>query len=184
MTGADTCCMSGENIVLIGFMGSGKSSIGRLIAAKLRYSFVDTDQIVVKKSGAEISEIFRLHGEDYFRVQERLAIESLKTDTRRVIATGGGVVTRPENVALLRELGFVVWLTASEEVIFDRVSRNTKRPLLQTPNPRQTIADLLAKRTPLYDAAAHWKIDTSTKSHEAVADALIAQAQLFFSGNR
>lgn len=175
--------MAGENIVLIGFMGSGKSSIGRLIAAKLRYSFVDTDQIVVKKSGTGISEIFRLHGEDYFRVQERLAIESLKTGMGQVIATGGGVVTRPENTALLRELGFVVWLTASEEVIFNRVSRNKKRPLLQTPNPRQTIADLLAQREPLYEAAAHWKIDTSTQSHEAIADALIAQARSFFRGN-
>ncbi len=174
--------MAGNHIVLIGFMGSGKSSIGRLIAAKLGCHFVDTDQIVVREAGMEIPEIFRLHGEDSFRERERRAIESLKGGTtHRVIATGGGVVTRPENARLLRELGFVVWFTASEEVIFNRVSRNKKRPLLQTPNPRQTIASLLAQREPLYAAAAHWKIDTSAFSHDAVARETIAEARRFFS---
>ena len=175
--------MAGENIVLIGFMGSGKSSVGRLIVANLGYRFVDTDHLVVQNSGAEISEIFRIHGEENFRDRERLALDSLGKNARLVIATGGGVVTRPENTPLLRALGFVVWLTASQDTIFERVSRNKKRPLLQTANPRETIANLLVQRTPLYEAAAQFTIDTSGKSHKEIADETIAGARRFFSWN-
>lgn len=172
--------MAAENIVLIGFMGSGKSSIGRLIASKLRYRFVDTDQLVVSGTGMEISELFRLHGEAHFRDEERRALESLKNETRHVIATGGGIVTRLENRPALLELGFVVWLSANEDTIFERISRNTKRPLLQTPNPRETIANLLAERMPLYKSVAHFTIDTSTQSHNAIAEAVIAEGRRFF----
>src|SRR5450432_1892516 len=172
--------MAGENIVLIGFMGSGKSSIGRLIASRLDYRFVDTDHIVVQNSGMDIPEIFRIHGEEYFRGQERLGLASLKNKTRLAIATGGGIVTRGENLPLLRDLGFVVWLTATEEMIFKRVSRNQKRPLLQTPNPRETIAKLLAERRPMYEAAAQLTIDTSGKTHAKIADELISEAESFF----
>ena len=173
--------MSCENIVLIGFMGSGKSSVGRLIASSLGYRFVDTDHLVIQATGAEISEIFKNHGESYFRDQERIALQSLQQSDRLVIATGGGIVTREENIALLRKLGFVVWLTASEEVIFDRVSRNTKRPLLQTANPRETISHLLAQRKPQYEAAAQFVFDTSEFPHAGIAESIIAAAASHFT---
>jgi shikimate kinase len=116
-----------QNIALIGFIGSGKSSIGRLIAGRLGFIFVDTDALVTQRAGLEI-------------------------------ATGGGIVLRERNHELLRELGLVVLLTANEEVIYERVSRNTKRPLLQTENPRETLSRLQAARDPLYAAAAQWTL--------------------------
>ncbi|MDB6148832.1 MAG: aroK [Chthoniobacter sp.] len=169
------------NFVLIGFMGSGKSSIGRLIAGRLGYRFVDTDALVVRRAGQEIVDIFATHGEAHFRDLETAALESLAGEAHCVIATGGGIVVRERNHALLRRLGFVVLLTATEDVIFERVSRNSKRPLLQTANPRATISEMLAARAPLYEAAAQWMLDTSDLSHREAAEALIAEARRFFS---
>ncbi len=170
-----------QNIVLIGFMGSGKTSIGRLIAGRLGFQFVDTDALLVQRTGIEIPEIFRLEGEEHFRDLETGVLESLTHLQRCVISTGGGVVLRERNRELLRELGFVVLLTASEEVIFERVSRNSKRPLLQTPNPRETVAGLLAARQPAYAAAAKFTIDNTTLSHAQTADAVIAEARRAFA---
>jgi shikimate kinase len=159
-----------ENIVLVGFMGSGKSSVGRLIARTLGGRFVDTDRLVVDHAGREIAEIFAREGEGFFRQEETRALRSLLGGRRLVIATGGGIVTVEENVAMLRQLGFVVWLEASEEVIWDRVSRNRKRPLLHTENPRQTIHALLEQRAPLYAAAADMNVDTTGLTHAEVAE--------------
>ena len=169
------------NIVLIGFMGSGKSSIGRLVAARLGFQFVDTDAVLVEREGREIAEIFAREGEARFRDLESAVLASLSARDRCVISTGGGVVLREENRALLHDLGFTVWLTASEDVIFQRVSRNTKRPLLQTANPRETVAQLLAARRPLYEAAAQFTIETTALAHAAAADAVIAEARRVFS---
>jgi shikimate kinase len=121
-----------------------------------------------------ISDIFETHGEVYFRDLETAVLESLHENRHCVIATGGGAVLKERNRAILKSLGFVVWLTASEDVIFDRVSRNNKRPLLQTENPRATISHLLAARRPLYEAAADFSLDTTTFSHDAAAKAVIA----------
>lgn len=170
------------NFVLIGFMGSGKSSIGRILATKLGYSLVDTDAMVVEAAGMQITDIFARHGEDAFRDYESKALRCLaeRGANRTVISTGGGIVMRPGNVALLHELGFVVLLTASEEVLFERVSRNKARPLLQTPNPRETLSQLLSRRGPLYAAAADFTLDTSARSHAQAADAMIAEARRRF----
>ncbi len=166
------------NLVLIGFMGSGKSSIGRILATKLGFQLLDTDALVVEAAGMQITEIFAQKGEPSFREYESRALEFLRQRQTRnaVVATGGGIVTQPGNVPLLHELGFVVELTASEEVIFERVSRNKARPLLHTPNPRETVANLLAARAPLYAAAADFTVDTSYKTHAQAADAIIAEA--------
>lgn len=169
-----------KNIILIGFMGSGKTSSGQVIAARLEFQFVDTDQWIVQNTGLQITELFEKHGEAYFRDQETLALESLRNQTRQVIATGGGIVLRKNNVALLQRLGFVAWLTASEEMIFERVSRNNKRPLMQTENPRETIHQLLTQRNPLYASAAQFTIDTDGRTHEEIADAVIFEAQRSF----
>ena len=170
-----------QNIVLIGFMGSGKSSVGRLIAGRLGFQFVDTDALIVERAGMEIPEIFERDGEAHFRDLETAVLESLAHRDRCVIATGGGVVLRERNRELLEELGFVVLLTASEDVIFERVSRNAKRPLLQTPNPRETVSTMLAARLPAYEATAQWTLDNSTLSHAAAAEAVIAEARLAFA---
>ncbi len=159
-----------ENVVLVGFMGSGKSSVGRLVARTLQGRFVDTDRLVVELAGREITEIFATEGEAFFRRQESHALESLRGQRGLVVATGGGIVTVPENVAALKALGLVVWLTASEEIIWDRVSRNQKRPLLHTADPRGTVRELLAKRNPLYLKAADLEVDTTHLTHAQVAE--------------
>ena len=158
-------------------MGSGKSSIGRIVAAQLGFQFVDTDQMVVEKTGAQIADIFRERGEEFFRDEESRVLESMQNRSGLVIATGGGIILRESNTALLRKLGPVVWLSANEEIIFDRVSRNNKRPLLQTENPRETIRTLLTQRTPLYDAAAQCAVDTGNLPHDEIAEAVILKAQ-------
>ena len=167
------------NLVLIGFMGSGKSSIGRILATKLGFHLLDTDALVVEAAGMQITDIFAWKGEEGFREYEANALTYLvdRNAKRAVIATGGGIVTRESNLPLLHRLGFVVQLTASEEVIFDRVSRNKARPLLHTPNPRETVSQLLARRAPLYAAAADYTLDTTTKSHMQAANVIIAEAR-------
>jgi shikimate kinase len=170
-----------QNIVFIGFMGSGKTSIGRLVAKKLGFQFVDTDAVVVERAGLQVPEIFARHGEAWFRDQETSALESMAILNRSVISTGGGIVLRAENRSLLQDLGFVVWLTASEEVIFDRVSRNKRRPLLQTADPRQTVQELLAQRQEFYQSASRFTLDTTGLSHEQAADAVIVEAKRAFS---
>lgn len=169
------------NIVLIGFMGSGKSSIGRRVATRLGFQFLDTDALLVEREGREITEIFEQDGEARFRDLETSVLSSLGMRDRCVISTGGGVILREENRALLRQLGLVVWLTASDDVIYERVSRTDKRPLLRTSDPRATVTELFAARRPLYDAAAEFTLDTSTLSHAQAADALIAEARRAFS---
>ena len=165
-----------ENIVLVGFMGSGKSAVGRLVAKRLRFEFVDTDALIVKRAGMPISQLFAEHGEEHFRDVETSVLESLDDRRRCVIATGGGAVVKERNHAILKSLGFVVWLTASEDVIFGRVSRNDKRPLLQTEDPRATISQMLAARGPLYEGAADFSVDTTALSHNAAAEAVMAAA--------
>jgi shikimate kinase len=166
-----------KNIILIGFMGSGKSSVGRIIAPQVNFALADTDHLVIQNTGLQITEIFKNHGEEYFRDHETAALESLRGNTGLVVSTGGGIVLRERNVALLKELGFIAWLTASEETLFERVSRGNKRPLMLTSTPRETIHNLLVEREPLYASAAHFTIDTSGMTHEEVAHAIILEAR-------
>lgn len=158
------------NVALVGFMGSGKSSVGRLIARSLGGRFVDTDRLVVDHAGCEITEIFATRGEAYFRSVESGVLRALLGEAGLVVATGGGIVTVAENAGALTELGYVVWLDASEEVIWERVSRNSNRPLLHTENPRETMRRLLEARNPMYQAVANLRVDTSTLTHAEVAE--------------
>jgi shikimate kinase len=171
---------SRPNLILIGFMGTGKSSIGRIVAHRLRFQFIDTDALIVERAGMEISEIFAREGEAHFRDMESNAIESLVLHDRYVIATGGGAVLREQNRNALRSLGYVVLLTAREGIILDRVLHNSKRPLLHTPNPAAKVAQLLAERRPAYEAAAHWTLDTSDLTREQAAEALLDAARAAF----
>jgi len=173
-----------ENIVLVGFMGSGKTSIGKRVAKQLGFQFIDTDQVIVDRAGLPISDIFARDGEPAFRDLETSAIISIGHLKRCVIATGGGAVLRDKNRTLLRGLGFVIELTADEDTIYDRVARNTKRPLLQTEDPRATLRELLQTRRPFYDQAAQFVLDTTHLDHAAAADAIIAEARRAFSWHR
>ena len=169
------------NVILIGFMGTGKSSVGRAIASRMGFQFIDTDALVVEHARMDIADIFAKEGEARFRDMETAAIESVGHFTRCVIATGGGAVLREQNRTLLRKLGFVVCLTASEATIFERVARNQKRPLLHTENPRETVSRMLAERATFYEQTAELILDTTTFSHQQAADAVIAGARRAFS---
>jgi shikimate kinase len=163
----------GQSIVLIGFMGAGKSAAGRALARKTRLPRFDTDEIVSARFGLAIPEIFAAFGEEKFRDAETEALHQFSYKTPAIIVTGGGIVLRPANVQLLRALGMVVNLEADEETLFRRISRRATRPLLQAENPRATLVELLRVRDPLYRAAADVRLDTSCLTHDEVADAIL-----------
>ena len=162
-----------QSIVLIGFMGAGKSSTGKALARKTGLPLFDTDEIVSARFGLSVTEIFVQLGEEEFREAETEALKQLSAAAPAIIVTGGGIVLRPENVKMLRELGKVISLEADEETLFRRISRRATRPLLQTKNPRATMAELLRVRDPLYRAAADLRLDTSRLTHDEVADAIL-----------
>jgi shikimate kinase len=166
-----------RSIVLIGFMGSGKSSAGRILAQKTGWPRFDTDEIVSARIGRTIAEIFAEFGEEKFRDAETEAVKGLSAVAPGVIVTGGGIVLRPENVELLRRVGMLVHLEADEETLFRRVSRRATRPLLQTENPRATLTELLRVRLPLYRQAADFHLDTSQLTHDEVAEAVIKKME-------
>jgi len=168
-----------RNLVLVGFMGSGKSSVGREITRRWGFRFLDTDTIIRQKYRKSIPDIFASFGEPVFRDEENKALQDLQNSHRAVIATGGGIVLQPRNHPLLRSLGVVVWLTASEEVIWERVSRNQNRPLLRTQDPRTTIRTLMSTRYPLYGSLADITVETSGLTHQEVADRAVAAIRLW-----
>ncbi|MEY2490092.1 MAG: shikimate kinase [Verrucomicrobiota bacterium] len=163
----------GQSIVLIGFMGAGKSSTGKALARKTGLPRFDTDEMVSTRFGLSVTEIFVQFGEEEFRDAETKTLEQLATAAPAIIVTGGGIVLRPENVKILRELGRVVSLEADAETLFGRISRRATRPLLRTENPRQTLVELLRVRDPLYRAAADVRLDTSRLTHDEVVEAIL-----------
>lgn len=167
----------GRAIVLIGFMGSGKSSAGRILERKMGWPRFDTDEMVSAQFSRPIPAIFAEFGEDTFRDAESAAVGQLSAATPAVVVTGGGIVLRASNVESLRRLGTLVHLEADEETLFRRVSRRATRPLLQTENPRATMAELLRVRLPLYREAADVAVDTSRLTHEEVAEAIVNKVE-------
>jgi shikimate kinase len=142
-----------HNLALIGFMGAGKSSVGRIAAEQLQFRFVDTDELIEKRMGKTVTQIFAEQGEPAFRQMEQKVIEELAGKQKLVISTGGGVVLNPANLTSLKAHALVVCLWASPQVIWKRVRTQTQRPLLQTPDPLAKIRELLAQREPLYRQA-------------------------------
>jgi shikimate kinase len=163
----------GDAIVVIGFMGAGKSSVGRTLARMTGLPRFDTDEMVAERFGLTVSEIFETQGEEAFRKAEAEALQELAGKRGAIITTGGGILLRPENADLVRQLGTVVHLEADEETLFRRINRRTTRPLLRTENPRTTLTKLLQVRMPLYRAAADIKVDTSHLTHDQVAKKIL-----------
>jgi shikimate kinase len=162
-----------ENIYLIGLMGAGKTTIGRLLAKSLAVPFYDSDKAIEENTGVDIPTIFEFEGEDGFRDREQKMIRQLTKIDGIVMATGGGAILREENRKLLQENGFVVYLKCSVDRILERTRRDTQRPLLKTDNPRGKIEDLFDQREPLYLACADFKIDTGTLPSKIVANHIL-----------
>lgn len=173
-----------KNLILVGFMGSGKSTVGRELHSRLGYELVDMDTVIEQREGRPITRIFEENGEEYFRDLETALLRELHDSPdagRRIISTGGGVVGREENRDLLRSMGYVVWLHAPVDVIYDRTSRNRERPLLQTEDPIAKISALMEKRQPWYQETAHLKVDTNGLDGGELAVGILESARYFFS---
>jgi shikimate kinase len=149
-----------KNIILLGFMGTGKTAVGKKLAEELQKDFLDIDELIEKENGISISEIFFNFGEEYFRQLEAEKVKEVSEYENTVIATGGGIVLREENIGNLRKNGVLICLSARPEVIIARTKAEKNRPLLDTPYPSETIVELLRFRAPLY-AQAGAMVDTS-----------------------
>ena len=173
------------NVILTGFMGCGKTTVGQLLARQLGFQFIDTDQLVVKKARRPIPVIFEQEGEAGFRSLESSILDELTDSStpaaRAVIATGGGIVTVPDNIGKLRALGLVIWLNPPEEVLYQRIMRNHDRPLVRTADPRQNVHDLLTIRRPLYTSAADMDVDVSDVTPDEAAYGLAESVRVHFA---
>ena len=172
--------MTGErqihNLALIGFMGTGKSSVGRLAATQLRYDLVDTDEWIERRAGKSISRIFAEDGEAAFRDIERQLVAEMAGWRRKVISTGGGLAANDANIASLNQHALIVCLWATPEAIYERVRNQVHRPLLQGPDPLGRIRELLTQRTPFY-RQADVLVHTGTRSVREVAQQVLHQFQ-------
>ena len=155
-------------------MGAGKSAVGRELSRRTGWPRHDTDEMIREKFGISIPDIFARHGEAAFRVAETTLLKTLKRGMAGIVVTGGGIILREENVRLLRGMGRIVWLDADEEILWQRASRHSTRPLLQTPDPQARFAELLRVRRPLYQTAADYRINTSSSNIARVTDEIIA----------
>lgn len=161
-----------ENIILTGFMGTGKSVVGKIIAKKTGLAFVDTDELIVDKAGKSISSIFEEDGEGAFRQIEAQVISEACKIKGRVISTGGGAVTIEDNLRIMKESGVLLALTASSDVIMKRIENEGHRPLLKDDNSKKKIEELIFSREPYYKKA-DIVIDTSNLSPNDVAEKII-----------
>jgi len=169
------------NIVLVGFMGTGKTTVGRLLAARLGMEFVDADDVIVAREGRAISDIFASSGEPYFRAVERKVVSGLAARRGLVVAAGGGVVLNQANLDDLGRDGFVVCLTAEPATVLSRVQQDTSRPLLAGDDKLSRITALLEKRRPLYDAVPR-RVATDSLKPEEIAGRIESQYRTFLSG--
>ncbi len=167
--------MSHRNIILVGPMGSGKSTIGSLIAKRLHRDFMDSDHYIEERTGVDIARIFDVEGEQGFRDRESKALIDLLSQSDRVIATGGGSVLRQENQRLLKQKGYIVFLDTTVNQQMQRLRRDKKRPLLQTENPRERLEALLAERRPIYLDLADLTIKTDKRVARRLAADIINQ---------
>jgi shikimate kinase len=164
---------SKHNIFLIGPMGVGKTTIGRSLAHQLHLEFIDSDQEIERRAGADISWIFDVEGEPGFRERETQVIEDLSQRQGVLVATGGGSVIRPENRAFLRAGGIVIFLDTTLEMQVKRTAKDKKRPLLQTGNPAAVLRELKRIRDPLYNELADIKVVVGESSGKRVMSSIL-----------
>lgn len=157
-----------HNIVLVGMMGSGKSTIGKQLATQHNLHFIDTDTEIETQTHKKITDIFLSQGENAFRAIETAYCSTLPDKKNHVIATGGGIVLAPENRIYLRQTGYIVYLKATVETLLDRLSKDTSRPLLAGTDKAKKLADLLAQRDTLYQNLAHTVLTVGTQTPEDI----------------
>lgn len=167
----------GGNIYLVGMMGAGKTTVGKLLARRLRRRFIDADQEIERRCGVRIPVIFDIEGEAGFRGREAQIIAELTSLDGVVLATGGGAVLSAENRRLLASRGTVVYLRAQPADLYQRVRQDKNRPLLATGNPRARLEELYAQRDPLYRDVADLVIETGTQNVQALARELLAKLE-------
>ena len=160
-------------IVLVGLMGAGKSTVGRKLAALLDTDFIDADEAIEQAAQLQVGEIFEQYGESYFRDGERRVIARLMEEGRGVIATGGGAFVNDETRALILDRAIAVWLDADLETLVERTGRRNHRPLLRDRDPREVLAELAAKRNPIY-AQAPIHVASRPAPHDATVRAILA----------
>lgn len=170
--------MKKNNIILIGFMGTGKSSVGTSLADALSMKFLDTDNEIEKRCQMTIKELFQNRGEEAFRSMEtNLLREYQATLSQTVISTGGGMPLCAENASLLREIGYVVFLKTSKEVTYQRLKYDTTRPLLQCEDPLGAIEQMLKIRVPIYEACADMVLETKDKSIVTIVQEILSSTK-------
>ena len=162
-----------RNIIITGFMGTGKSVVAKELARKLKMIFIDMDQIIEERQGTSIADIFTRYGEKYFRAQENKLIKELSQKENMVIATGGGTLLSSDNARILSQRGQIICLYADSQTIYNRVVRKNNRPLLKGKNVLSEINRLLEERKKIYDNIK-WKIDTTNLNIQEVTDKIIA----------
>jgi len=163
------------NLVLIGYRATGKSSVGALLSKRLCWPLLDTDDLIQKEAGQTIPDIVAAKGWAHFRSLEKTVVARVSALDRHVIATGGGVVLDPENVALLRATGYLVWLQADAETIKNRLAIDEFRPPLTGADAVSEVSEVLQERLPAYHRAAHINVDTAHLSPAQIADSILKQ---------
>ena len=166
------------NILLIGFMGSGKTTVGKCLSSTLNMDVVDTDHYIYQNSGLSANEMFDLHGEDYFRNCETKAIKSICLRDNIIISCGGGIVIRGKNVRIMKKNGIIVFLDAKPSTIYERLKKDVQRPLLKQNMTLEFISDFLGKRNLLYQGVADIVVQTDNKTPENICMDIIRQVNI------
>jgi shikimate kinase len=174
--------MTKGNLFLVGMMGAGKTTLGRALAHRLDREFVDTDRVLVERTGVPVATIFEIEGEEGFRRRESAILAELAARDGLVVATGGGAILAEANRILMRSRGTVIYLRARLESLWERTRHDSSRPLLKTANPRGTLAELLAIREPLYREAAHVIVDTGSQSASSLANKVVSALRAHDAG--
>ncbi|MGV0953244.1 MAG: shikimate kinase [Fluviibacter sp.] len=164
-----------ENIYLVGLMGAGKSTVGRLLARRLNKRFVDTDQEIESRNGVTIPVIFEIEGEEGFRKREHEVLSDLACEQGLILSTGGGIVMRSDNRELLTANGYVVYLHARPELLADRTKHDRSRPLLNVADPLTRLRELHALRDPLYRDVAHAVVETGRGAPQQVVQGILTE---------
>ncbi len=166
--------MGRGNVFLVGMMGAGKTTLGKALAQRLSAEFFDTDKLLVERTGVPVATIFEIEGEAGFRRRESGVLAEFTQRDDCIVATGGGAVLAEENRALMRAHGTVVYLRARIESLWERTRHDSSRPLLATPDPKATLAEILEQRDPLYREAAHLVVDTGAQSAAVLVSRVVA----------